>query len=191
MNFEDTRLIETHSLNQSDIMSDIIEQKMLKILLNTTKLRQFLLNNQLNSNKEIEEISIMGIMILLYTLAMVVTYYSILLYNNIPNSNSPKPKRRKTIKKSTKDSIESIIQSFKDNSARRDIDNSLSDSLSVRPFVSLDEPRVEAGTDDPETLMKGNKNKNKSSSRSSPHVSTSERSKKIITKKRKTIIRTP
>ena len=182
MNFEDTRLIETHSLNQSDIMSDIIEQKMLKILLNNTKLRQFLLNNQLNSNKEIEEISIMGIMILLYTLAMVVTYYSILLYNNIPNSNSPKPKRRKTIKKSTKDSIESIIQSFKDNSARRDINNSLSDSLSVRPFVSLD---------DPETLMKGNKNKNKSSSRSSPHVSTSERSKKIITKKRKTIIRTP
>ena len=115
MNFEDTRFIETHSLNQSDIMSDIIEQKMLKILLNNTKLRQFLLNNQLNSNKEIEEISIMGIMILLYTLAMVVTYYSILLYNNIPNSNSPKPKRRKTIKKSTKDSIESIIQSFKDN----------------------------------------------------------------------------
>lgn len=152
--------IETN--NQTEIISDIIEQKIVKILLNNTKLRQLLLNNQLTSNKELEDISIIGTIILLYTLAMIVTYYFILLYNNLFSDNKSSiqkgtrsktcAKRRKTLKKSTKDSIDSIIQDFKDNSEKLDVGNSLSDSVIERKVSST---KTLTGTKKRKTIAQG------------------------------------
>ena len=165
--------------NQTEIMSDMIEQKIVKILLNNTKLRQLLLNNQLISNKELEDISILGIIILVYILAILVTYYFMLLYTNLFSENKSstskesRTKRRKTLKKSTKDSIDSIIQDFKDNSTKFD-NTSLDLTKSTNESSLSDEIGRSGGISD--SLVEINNKSNK------PLRGT---------KKRKTIIRTP
>ena len=165
--------------NQTEIMSDMIEQKIVKILLNNTKLRQLLLNNQLISNKELEDISILGIIILVYILAILVTYYFMLLYTNLFSENKSsiskesRTKRRKTLKKSTKDSIDSIIQDFKDNSTK--FDNTSLDLTKSTNESSLSDEIGRSGAIS-DSLVEINNKSNK------PLRGT---------KKRKTIIRTP
>lgn len=62
-------------------IEEVIEKKIVEVLLNNTKLR-LIMNQQMNKN-ELDDSSIIAITILIYLLALLISYYSILLYQNI------------------------------------------------------------------------------------------------------------
>ena len=69
-------------------IEEVIEKKIVEVLLNNTKLR-LIINQQMNRN-ELDDSSIIAITILIYLLALLISYYSILLYQNINYSKNIK-----------------------------------------------------------------------------------------------------
>jgi hypothetical protein len=68
-----------------DSIEEVIEKKIVEVLLNNTKLK-LIMNQQMNRN-ELDDSSIIAITILIYLLALIISYYSILLYQNINNNS--------------------------------------------------------------------------------------------------------
>ena len=64
-----------------DYIEEVIEKKIVEVLTNNTKLR-YIISQQINKN-ELDDASIIGITLLMYLLALLVSYYSILLYQHI------------------------------------------------------------------------------------------------------------
>ena len=68
-----------------DSIEEVIEKKIVEVLLNNTKLK-LIMKQQMNRN-ELDDSSIIAITILIYLLALIISYYSILLYQNINNNS--------------------------------------------------------------------------------------------------------
>jgi hypothetical protein len=68
-----------------DSIEEVIEKKIVEVLTNNTKLK-LIINQQINKN-ELDDSSIIAITILIYLLALIISYYSILLYQNINNNS--------------------------------------------------------------------------------------------------------